>query len=65
VSEQPAKHLARIRCKFPLWDIRPVEAGHGTGWTARRPEHPNIWAVSLSDLEARLADTRRGSGSSC
>jgi hypothetical protein len=62
-GEQQAKHLARLKRQNPLWSIQPVTGGDG--WTAQRDKHPNLWARTLDDLEARLADLRRGSGSSC
>ena len=57
-GRQPAEHRARILRQFPLWSIRPVDAG--VGWTAKRPEHANIWAVSLADLEVQLSQAEGG-----
>ena len=59
-SEQPSEHLARIKRMFPLWSIRHVTEGRA--WTAHRPGYPRVWAATLTDLEARLLDVRRGRG---
>jgi hypothetical protein len=54
VSGQRAENRARLMRKFPLWSIQPVTGG--AGWTAHRPEFPNVWAVSLADLETQLSE---------
>ncbi len=36
MSMTPAAELAAARIRWPLWSIRPVCPGKGTGFTARR-----------------------------
>jgi hypothetical protein len=70
----PAAELAAARIRWPLWSIRPVCPGKGTGFTARQhrqPGHghgrpgngasrlPDVWAPSLTALEDQLREYRR------
>ena len=72
MSMTPAAELAAARIRWPLWSIRPVCPGKGTGFTARRAgqaKHrlhghgasrlPDVWAPSLTALEDRLREYRR------
>lgn len=59
MPERPSEHLARIRRTYPLWSIRPVDPGLGTGWTAHRGER-RVWAPTLALMEAALAGIKRG-----
>ena len=72
MSMTPAAELAAARIRWPLWSIRPVCPGKGTGFTARRhgqsthgrPGHgasrlPDVWAPSLTVLEDRLREYRK------
>jgi hypothetical protein len=74
MSMTPAAELAAARVRWPLWSIRPVCPGKGTGFTARRhgqsryghgrPENsaarlPDVWAPSLTALEDQLREYRR------
>jgi hypothetical protein len=36
MTRTPAAELARVKREFPVWTIRPVEPGKGTGFTAQR-----------------------------
>ncbi len=40
MSMTPAAELAAARIRWPLWSIRPVCPGKGTGFTARRHGQP-------------------------
>ena len=57
---QPSEHLARIKREHPLYSIRHVTEGYG--FTAHRPEHPNLWALTLPDLERMLRDAEHPRG---
>ena len=72
MSMTPAAELAAARIRWPLWSIRPVCPGKGTGFTARRhgqSKHsqrghgtsrlPDVWAPSLTALEDRLREYRK------
>lgn len=72
MSMTPAAELAAARIRWPLWSIRPVCPGKGTGFTARRngqSRHrqrghgasglPDVWAPSLTALEDRLREYRK------
>lgn len=59
MTRTPASELARVKREFPLWTIRGVEPGKGTGFTAHRRAAPglrNIYAPTLAELEARLLE---------
>ncbi|HTT52745.1 MAG TPA: hypothetical protein VMH35_15210 [Streptosporangiaceae bacterium] len=64
----PAAELAAARIRWPLWSIRPVGAGKGTGFTARRHGQSrrgalrlrDVWAPSLTALEDLLREYRPG-----
>ena len=67
MSMTPAAELAAARIRWPLWSIRPVCPGKGTGFTARRHGHsghgasrlPDVWAPDLTALEDRLREYRK------
>jgi|HubBroStandDraft_2_1064218.scaffolds.fasta_scaffold401505_2 hypothetical protein len=67
MSMTPAAELAAARIRWPLWSIRPVCPGKGTGFTARRQGHsghgasrlPAVWAPNLTVLEDRLRECRK------
>ena len=71
MSMTPAAELAAARIRWPLWSIRPVGQGKGTGFTARRcgqSRHgvsrlPAVWAPNLTALEDRLREYRKVSPS--
>ncbi|MGP7997464.1 MAG: hypothetical protein ACLPKI_09105 [Streptosporangiaceae bacterium] len=66
MSITPAAELAAARIRWPLWSIRPVGAGKGTGFTARRrgpyrrgaARLRDVWAPSLTALEDLLREYR-------
>jgi hypothetical protein len=67
MSMTPAAELAAARIRWPLWSIRPVGQGKGTGFTARQNGQSghgasrlaDVWAPSLTVLEDRLREYRR------
>ncbi len=62
MSMTPAAELAAARTRWPLWSIRPVGTGKGTGFTARRHGASgldDLWAPSLTALEDRLREYRK------
>jgi hypothetical protein len=67
MSMTPAAELAAARIRWPLWSIRPVHPGRGTGFTARRhgasgrgaSRLPDVWAPNLTTLEERLRQYRK------
>lgn len=72
MSMTPAAELAAARIRWPLWSIRAVCPGKGTGFTARRhgqSKHrqrghsasglPDVWAPNLTALEDRLREYRK------
>ncbi len=62
MSMTPAANLAAARTRWPLWSIRPVGAGKGTGFTARRHGTrglDDLWAPSLLALEDQLREYRK------
>jgi len=67
MSMTPAAELAAARIRWPLWSIRPVGPGKGTGFTARRHGQsghsasrlPDVWAPDLTALEDRLREYRK------
>ena len=62
MSTTPAAELAATRTRWPLWSIRRVVPGRGTGFTARRHGSPrlhDVWAPSLIALEDRLREYRK------
>jgi hypothetical protein len=61
VPPGPADRLAAIRAAYPAWEIRHV--GEGFGWEATRPAMPNVWAISLDELEVRLDAAEHGDSS--
>jgi hypothetical protein len=59
MARTPASELARVKREFPLWTIRGVEPGKGTGFTAQRKAAAglrSIYAPTLAELEARLLE---------
>ena len=59
MSMTPAAELAAARTRWPLWSIRPVGPGKGTGFTARRHGAgglDDLWAPSLVALEDQLRE---------
>jgi hypothetical protein len=61
MTRTPASELARVKREFPLWTIRAVEPGKGTGFTAHRRAVAglrSIYAPTLAELEARLLELR-------
>ncbi len=60
MTEQPAKHLARLKVTFPMWSLRRAE--EGSGFTGHRLSGQRVWAQSLSQLESRLAAAERKVG---
>ncbi len=59
MTKTPAAELARVKREFPVWTIRPVEPGKGTGFTAQRRAAAgprSIYAPTLAALEARLLE---------
>jgi hypothetical protein len=62
MSTTPAAELAATRTRWPLWSIRAVGPGKGTGFTARRHGASgldDLWAPSLTALEDQLREYRR------
>jgi hypothetical protein len=62
MSTTPAAELAAARTRWPLWSIRPVGPGKGTGFTARRHGTSgldDLWAPSLIALEGQLREYRK------
>jgi hypothetical protein len=62
MSMTPAAELAAARTRWPLWSIRPVGTGKGTGFTARRHGASgldDLWAPSLTALEDQLREYRK------
>ena len=62
MSMTPAAELAAARTRWPLWSIRPVGPGKGTGFTARRHGAgglDDLWAPSLVALEDQLREYRK------
>ena len=62
MSMTPAAELAAARTRWPLWSIRPVGAGKGTGFTARHHGArglDDLWAPSLLALEDQLREYRK------
>jgi hypothetical protein len=62
MSTTPAAELAAARTRWPLWSIRPVGPGKGTGFTARRHGAgglDDLWAPSLIALEDQLREYRK------
>ena len=62
MSTTPAAELAAARTRWPLWSIRAVHAGRGTGFTARRHGASglhDLWAPSLTALEDQLREYRK------
>jgi hypothetical protein len=58
----PAAELAAARTRWPLWSIRAVHPGRGTGFTARRHGAGglhDLWAPSLTALEDQLREYRK------
>ena len=67
MSKTPAAELAAARTRWPLWSIRPVGPGKGTGFTARRHGAgglDDLWAPSLIALEDQLREYRKSSAPS-
>jgi hypothetical protein len=62
MSTTPAAELAAARTRWPLWSIRSVGPGKGTGFTARRHGGgglDDLWAPSLIALEDQLREYRK------
>jgi hypothetical protein len=63
MSTTPAAELAAARTRWPLWSIRAVGPGKGTGFTARRHGSSAglhaVWAPNLAALEERLREFRK------
>ncbi len=62
MSMTPAAELAAARTRWPLWSIRPVGPGKGTGFTARRHGAgglDDLWAPSLVALEDQIREYRK------
>jgi hypothetical protein len=62
LSTTPAAELAAARTRWPLWSIRRVVPGRGTGFTAHRHGSSrlhDVWAPSLTALEDQLREYRK------
>lgn len=51
-GEMPAAHLARLRAEHPLYRI--AFAAGAFGFAASRDGHPDLWALTLPQLEDKL-----------